>query len=139
MRLSAKEQYLLDHSCPYWADEKQWQELLDRVVFLPNDGISFEKLSVKELRILDGFSFGDALMQRNIHHNERKALLDYLRYVGRKFAPSTKLVKRLWTENPNAKPSEVYVLIQENDSKLFNSLSSERWKNLISEHRPRSK
>lgn len=72
---SQKERYYIDHPCPSWADDKQWQKLLGKVTF-SDEGISYEKLSAREVKILEGFTFSASLERRTIHKSERMEALD---------------------------------------------------------------
>ena len=126
---SIKEQYYLDHLCPPWADEKQWQKLLDKVTF-SNGEISYKGLSAREVKILEGFSFGASLEKRAIHKNERQEALIAQKHEpfseGRKQGSRNKKTDKLVTHikdqylvNPRKK---AFTLFMEADKKIIGSI-----------------
>jgi len=112
--MNAKELYYRDHQCPSWADEKQWAKLLGKVLLTAQGGISFEKLSISEVKILDGASFVSLLEQRSIHKDERKALLRLQKLEvfteGRKkgaVSEETKVLQKIIEDNPQLKNNQI--------------------------------
>ena len=126
---SIKEQYYLNHPCPPWADEKQWQKLLEKVTF-SNSEISYKGLSAREVKILEGFSFGATLEKRAIHKNERQEALIAQKYEpffeGRKQGSRSKKTDKLvayikdqYLANPKKK---AFTLFMEADKKIIGSI-----------------
>jgi len=133
--MNSKELYYRDHPCPSWADEKQWAKLLEKVVFMPEGGISFEKLSFNEAKILDGFSFSAMLEQRSIHKDERATLLKLQKFSGRKegaLGEEAKILEKLIVEYPSLSSKELRKIAEEESPTLFKDMSGSTFDSKIS-------
>jgi len=110
-----RNEFYLQHLCPYWGNEEQWLKLIDKVIFRPHkDGgleISKENLSFNEVKILDGYSLSSLLEQREIHHDERKALMQ-LQKINQEIELKDKAIelkdKEINTLKPNAFKGEKF-------------------------------
>jgi len=130
--MNGKELYCQNHPCPSWADEKEWVKLLDKVTLTPEGGISFEKLSMNEVKILDGFSFSVMLEQRSIHKDERAALLKLQKLEvfsgGRKkdaLGGKAKILLKLIQESPNLKNNEIARKAVDVEPEIFKEMKPE--------------
>jgi hypothetical protein len=130
--MNNKELYCQNHPCPSWADEKEWAKLLDKVTLTPEGGISFEKLSMNEVKILDGFSFSAMLEQRSIHKEERAVLLKLQKLEvfsnGRKkgaLSEEGKILLKLIQENPSLKNNEIARKAVDVEPELFKEMKPE--------------
>lgn len=130
--MNSKEQYYRDHPCPSWAEEKQWAKLLEKIIFPPEGGINYSELSVNEVKVLEGYSFGSILSQRFIHKDEREALIKLQKLEvfanGRKkdaLGEEARVLIKFMQENPDLKNNEIARKVVDIAPNLFKEMKPE--------------